>query len=48
MHFMPSHFAKKENNNLNKYMKKFQTKSNYVATVTGIHFQVEVAKYSLA
>ena len=28
MHCMPSHLAKKENNNLNKYMQKFKTKSN--------------------
>ena len=48
MHCMPSDFAKKDNNNLNKCILKFKTKSIYVATVTGIYFQVKVAINNLA
>ena len=48
MHCMPSHLTKKDNNDLSKYMSELTTKSNQVSTVTGIHFQVEVAINSLA
>ena len=39
MQGIPSHLTQKDNNDLNKYVQKFKTKSNYVARVSGINFK---------